>query len=167
MPATWNGSTRGLDDLNGTAATLEQLGAPADALGNALRQAAGVVIREASALAPKRSGALAGSMIPVIPFSTSGQVAVDIFSTSPYAWNFHAAAGRTTGDNGGGAAQTHFIFDVPDHTRNGYHVNSYRTARRLPNNPFMFIAFDRKADQATEFAVAAIDGLLAEWSTNG
>lgn len=158
MPATWNGATRGLDDLNGTAAALEKLGAPAGALEDALRQAAGLVVREAQQLAPVRSGALRDSIIPVIPFSPEGHIEVQVMSTSPYAWNFHATEGR---------GQRFFVFDVRPYTRRGRSVSGYSTPRRLPNNPFMFAAFDAKADQATDLAVAAIDGLCAEWVTDG
>jgi hypothetical protein len=71
--------------------------------------------------------------------------------TAPYLLNFHEAAIRGSGSS------IYYWFKL--RTATGVHP----ILRRLPNDPFMLMAFDRKIDQAAELMVATVDAALAEW----
>ena len=150
-------------NLTETVQALQELGADFDTIRTTLTDIAGVVAAEAETLAPRRSGALAGSLRVSAPFAPGRNITeLELVSDSPYAKNFHESAIRGVG------ASTYYWFSVPAHTRrntpNG--VSSYVAIRRLPNAPFMIQAVERKQEQAGEMVSAALDAMLAEWGSD-
>jgi len=127
----------------------------AQALREGLHQAAGVIATEAQRIAPRQSGRMAQSVkVSGISGIDTELAVVGGGDIAPYLLNFHEAGIRGSG------ASVYYWFRL--RTTTGVHP----ILRRLPNDPFMLMAFDRKIDQATELMVASIDATLAEWGTD-
>lgn len=142
----------GLRELN---AALARLGAPDDAIKDAMHEAGQIVVREAWRIGPTRTGRLLGTLKANRAKNTL-TVQVGNNTTVPYAYTFHAVA---LGKSKGG-----FTYQVRAHTRRGRPVGGYRTARAITNRPFLFTAFDRKAADLYRAYVTAVGKLCEEFS---
>jgi len=121
-------------------------------LNEGLKAAAGVIVTEAQSIAPKRTGNMARSVKPVGGSGVDTSISVvGGGDQAPYLLNFHEAAIRGSGSS------IYYWFKL--RTPTGVHP----IIRRLPNEPFMLMAFDRKIDQAAELMVATVDAALAEF----
>lgn len=111
-----------------------------DAFKDAMTEAGGVVAREAWRIMPVDSGALARTL-KVNRSKSELRISVGNNTTVPYGYTLHA---RALGASRGG-----FTFRVGPHTRRGRRggrgqVSGYSAARRIPDRPFMFQAWERK-----------------------
>ena len=115
-----------------------------EAVSAALSEAGGIVQQEAIGLAPVASGELVNS-ITVVDSYTEVQVTAD----APYAYTFHAIA---LGTSDGG-----FTFHYPGNARQ----RAYTRQAYIPDNPFMFTAWDNTVDQVETVVFDALETLWA------
>jgi hypothetical protein len=143
--------------LRETNLALKRLGVPDPAIKEAMRDAGMLVAREAWRIAPQDTGKMA-STIKVTGGKNKLVVKVGNNTTVPYAYTFHATAlNRSRGG---------FTVHVPTYQRgrsrksSGTTVAPYKTARRIPNRPFLFVAFERKKRELFEAYVTRIGDLF-------
>lgn len=129
-------------------AALAALPSDADqAVGEALITHGRAVITAAGTLTPVRTGKLKAAMTTTYT-PTEGLLVDAGTATAPYAYTMHAQA---LGVSGG-----YMVFDVPAHSRRGSYVNPYRTARRIPNRPYLTTTWDRLLPQLWETVTASL-----------
>jgi len=124
----------------------------AQSLREGLHEAAAPIVAEAKRIAPHQEGTLADAVkVSGVSGIDSGVYIFGDGGVAPYLLNFHESALRGRG------ASTYYWFELRTQ-----HGPSY-ALRRLPNLPFMLMAFDRKIDEAATIAIDAIDGALAKF----
>lgn len=145
--------------LREAARALSTLGGGLDeAFKDAMQESGGVVAREAWRLMPVDTGALSRTL-KVNRSKSELRISVGNNTTVPYAYTLHAVA---LGASNGG-----FTFRVDAHTRRSRRggrrpVRSYTAARRIPNRPFMFQAWERKQDELFRVFVDRLGALFQE-----
>lgn len=147
MPTRYGLQVEGLRE---SVKALSKLGVPDDAIKDAIREGGLILQREAWRIMPVKSGAMAHSL-KVSKAKSKLEVYVGDNKKVKYALNFHAQA---MGLSKGGYTFTMTHRGGP---KNGQH---YKKQRRIPNNPFMFTAFDRKVNDVEAAFVDAIDKLI-------
>lgn len=138
----------GLRELN---ASLKKMGVTDDAVKTAMNEAGAITQREAWRLMPVSSGAMARTL-KVNKNKNVLKVTVGNNTTVRYAYTFHAT--------GLGLSRGGFTFRVPAHSRRGRPVRGYVAQRRIPNRPFLYLAWERTKQQVYEAYVEAIGNLI-------
>lgn len=113
------------------AAYLAQLSTPIDrAVSEALTTHGRDVAASAASMAPGSLGQAIGYKV------TDAGLTVDAGAAlKPAAYTMHATAmGKTKG---------YMTFRVAAHTRRGSHVTAYKAVRKVPNRPYLFMAWER------------------------
>jgi len=114
---------------------------------SALTEHGKAVVSAAGRLAPVRTGKTRSALAATV---TGGTLTVDAGATiAPAAYTMHAIA---LGKSSGG-----FTFTVPTHTRRGSTVSGYKAARRIPNRPYLFLAWNAALTRLAETLSAAVD----------
>lgn len=145
----------GLRELN---KYLRAIGAPDDAIKDAMHNAGAIVVKEAWRIMPVDTGKMARTL-KANRAKNELKVKVGNNTTVPYAYTFHAVA---LGKSKGG-----FTFRVPTHNRRGTRgrkggpVRAHKAARHIPNRPFLFQAFERKRQEVYEAYITAIGDLIS------
>lgn len=140
----------GLRELN---TYLKKIGVPDAAVKQAHADAGALVQREAWRLMPVDSGNMARTL-KVSKSKSYVQIQVGNNTTVRYARNFHAVK---LGISKGG-----FHFVVRAHTRAGRPVRGYTANRRIPNNPFLITAYERKKEDLIRAYVDAVGNLIKQ-----
>lgn len=130
------------------ATVLGQIGPDSDTyVGEALTAHGRTVVTAAGALAPVRTGKLKAAMTSVYQPST-GLVVDAGTATAPHAYTMHATFLKV--------ANGFMTFTVPGHTRRGSAVRAYRSARPIPNRPYLTTAWDKALPKMFDLVQAAI-----------
>jgi hypothetical protein len=153
-------SVYGLDytGLREAGKALAQAGVTDAAIKDAMQNAGAVVAQEALRISPNRTGRM-DRTLKVNRSKSNLTITVGNNTTVPYAYTLHAVA---LGKSRGG-----FTFRVRAHTRQGHQVKAYKAQRYIRNDPFMFIAWERKKQAVYEAFVTAFGHLFDQAAGRG
>lgn len=126
----------GTDEL---AAYLARVGASTSDVDAALIEHGREVTTVAQSLAPSRSGSLRQAITSTY---TAGTLTVDAGTAlRPHAYTMHAVKlGKSNG---------YMVMRVPSHTRRGSYVSPYKALRKIPDRPYLILAWERLLNKLT------------------